>query len=118
VYYYHGLVTLIVVPISVPSHFILFPNLYVSYSEADQKQVGRSSFFFHWLFICVLLSWPSNPNSCTSISAQSFYFIFPTCMCLIFMTQSHTSPIHIKAGIIMFYDDLYVSRYHEPITHE
>jgi hypothetical protein len=66
VYYYHGPVTLIVVPVSVPSHFIFFL----------------------------------------------------TCMCLIFMTQSHTSPICINAVVIMFYDDLYVSHYHDPVTHK
>jgi hypothetical protein len=70
------------------------------------------------LFIFVLSSWPSNPNSCTRISAQSFLCLYPTCMCIIFMTQSHTSPICINAVIIMFCDNLYVSNYHDPVTHE
>jgi hypothetical protein len=33
------------------------------------------------------------------------------------MTQSHTSPICINAVVIIFCDDLYVSHYHDPVTH-
>jgi hypothetical protein len=80
----------------------------------------RCSFliFFQRQLLCVLLSWPRNPNSCTCISAQSFLFFCPACMCIIFTNQYHTSPICMNAVVIMFCDYLYVSHYHDPVTHE
>jgi hypothetical protein len=45
-------------------------------------------------------------------------FLWTTCMCIIIMIQSHMSPICINTVIIILYDDLYVSHYHDPVTHK
>jgi hypothetical protein len=39
-------------------------------------------------------------------------------MCIIIRNQYHTIPICINAVDIILYDDLYVSHYHDPVTHE
>jgi hypothetical protein len=65
--------------------------------QADQQHVAHFSIFFGTeAYMCIIIVAQLH-NSCTRISAQSFLFLCRTCMCIIFRTQCHTSPICISA---------------------